>query len=67
MSLKFLLVLLYLLLGVYFINFSFGFVQIPAVLTGFNNWIITIGGLLMVYAGITHLTSGKSKKLLSAE
>ena len=65
MNLKFLLVILYLIVGFYFINYSFNFVQIPALISNFNNWIITVGGVLIILSGVMSLASGKHSKIAS--
>jgi predicted membrane channel-forming protein YqfA (hemolysin III family) len=46
--------LVYVLLGVYFINFPFNFIQIPKYISDANNWIIFLGGLLMLFGAINY-------------
>jgi protein-S-isoprenylcysteine O-methyltransferase Ste14 len=46
--------LVYVLLGVYFINFPFNFIQIPKYISNVNNWIIFVGGLLMLFGAINY-------------
>jgi hypothetical protein len=41
------LVLLYIVLGIYFVNFPFSFIKIPEYISKFNNWIIFVGGVLL--------------------
>ena len=51
--------ILYLLLGLYFINFGFNFIQIPAFFTTIDKWIIFAGGILLVFGGINLLKSNR--------
>jgi hypothetical protein len=51
--------ILYLLLGLYFINFGFNFIQIPAFFTTIDKWIIFVGGILLVFGGINLLKSNR--------
>ncbi len=46
--------ILYLILGVYFINFPFNFIQIPKYISDVNNWIVFVGGLLMLFGAINY-------------
>jgi len=52
--------LLYLILGLYFINYPFNFIKIPEFIFGLNNWIIFIGGILMIVGSINYLKASKS-------
>ena len=55
--------LIHLILGLYFINIAFSFVILPAMITELNKWFIFIGGLLIIFAGLTHLVKkGKREK-----
>lgn len=51
----FIFFLLYLVLGLYFINFGFNFMKIPAFLTSIDKWIIFVGGILLIFGGINSL------------
>ena len=55
--------LIYFIFGLYFINATFEFVIIPEFILNFDKWIILIGGILIVFAGINYLISGKKVKL----
>lgn len=48
------ILLLYLVLGAYFVNFSIGFISIPESVLEFNNWIIFAGGVLMLFGAINY-------------
>ena len=54
--------LLYLVVGLYFINFPINYLEIPDYITEFNNWIIFIGGVLIILGGINFLRISSSKK-----
>ena len=55
-----LIFLVYLVLGLYFINFSIVYVEIPKAIANFNSWIFIVGGVLILLGGINHLRiSGK--------
>jgi len=47
-------VLLYLLLGAYFINVPFNFIKIPEYVSKFDTWIIFAGGVLMIFGAINY-------------
>jgi len=47
--------LIYLVLGLYFINYTINYVDIPKVINNFNSWIFIIGGILILLGGINHL------------
>jgi len=46
---------IYLIFGVYFINYAFNFVPIPAFITSINKWIILVGGVLIIIGAINLL------------
>lgn len=50
-----LIFLVYLVLGLYFVNYSVEYVDIPKAITGFNSWIFIVGGVLILLGGINHL------------
>lgn len=58
-SMKYLLFLVYLLIGLYQINSAFNFVTLPSFFNTLDKWIIFIGGLLIVWGGINHLRVNK--------
>jgi len=51
---RFILFLLYVIVGVYLLNIPFNFVLIPEKISNLNNWIIFIGGILCVFGAINH-------------
>ena len=44
--------ILYLILGLYFINFGFNFIKIPAFFLTIDKWIIFVGGVFLIIGGI---------------
>ena len=46
---------LYVVFGIYFLNFGFTFLVIPEFISKFNNWITFLGGVLLVIGGINFL------------
>jgi len=46
------LIVLYLLLGIYFINYPFQFIKIPEAILKADSWIIFAGGLLLVLGSV---------------
>jgi len=60
------LFLVSLVVGVYFINSSFGFVVLPDFILDLNKWIILVGGVLILFGGIKYLGAGKGSGASSA-
>lgn len=56
---------LYVLVGLYFLNFPFNYVKIPEGLSNFNNWIIFFGGILILFGAFNYLRIGGKNKVLS--
>ena len=55
--------LMHMILGLYFVNFAFSFVILPEFILEINKWIIFVGGVLILFAGMTHLVKkGKREK-----
>ena len=48
------ILLAYLILGAYFINFPFNFFSIPEYVSKFDSWIIFAGGILMLFGAINY-------------
>jgi len=46
------ILLIYLILGAYFINYPFNFMKVPESVLQFNNWIILVGGIFMLFGAI---------------
>ena len=44
----------YLILGVYFINFPFKFYVAPEAVTNFDSWIVFVGGIFMLFGAINY-------------
>lgn len=60
---KLFMLLLYLVLGLYFINYPFAFVEIPEYITNYERWIIFAGGVLILLGALNHMKfSGKEKE-----
>lgn len=49
------LFLIYLVLGLYFLNVPFEIITLPAV----NEWIIFVGGALLIFGGFKYLGLGR--------
>ena len=47
---------IYLMVGLYFINSAFNFIPIPEIVLGIQKWIFLLGGALIIFAGIKLLT-----------
>lgn len=48
------ILILYIVIGVYFINFPFNFLKIPEYITNYNQWIVFVGGVLMLFGAINY-------------
>ncbi|HLC87049.1 MAG TPA: hypothetical protein VJH65_02110 [Candidatus Nanoarchaeia archaeon] len=46
--------LVYIILGIYFINFPFNFLKIPDVVRQFDIWIAFVAGVFMLFGGINY-------------
>ncbi|MBU2053062.1 MAG: hypothetical protein ABIJ14_03615 [Nanoarchaeota archaeon] len=51
---------IYLILGVYFINFPFQFYPIPEVVSKFDSWIIFAGGIFMLFGAINYFRAKRN-------
>ena len=60
---KLLLFLIYILFGLYFINYGIEFYTIPDVISEFNKWIIFAGGILILLGGLNYLRTSKKNKI----
>lgn len=58
-GLKILFFVIYLIFGLYFVNSTFSFVQIPEGIASFNNWIDLIGGILILVGGVNLLRASR--------
>jgi hypothetical protein len=52
-----LIFLMYLLVGLYLVNFSFLWVPIPKGIKFLENWVLLAGGVLVIISGIKYLLS----------
>ena len=48
------LILGYIVLGIYFVNYPLNFVTIPEYVSRFDSWIIFVGGILMFFGAINY-------------
>lgn len=48
-------VVIFLLFGIYLINYAIQFVIIPAAVKSFEKWIILVGGVLLIIGAINQL------------
>ena len=51
---NFVILLLYLVFGLYFINFPFKFYIIPEAVTNFDPWIIFAGGVFLLFGAVNY-------------
>lgn len=51
--------LVYLIFGIYFINSSLGFITLPEFISKIENWIVLVGGILILIGGINYIRAGK--------
>ena len=56
--------LIYLVIGLYFINLVFNFYKIPEIISQFNELINLIGGILIIFGGINYLRLGGGRNRL---
>jgi predicted membrane channel-forming protein YqfA (hemolysin III family) len=56
---NFFLVILYLVFAFYFVNVPFQFVKIPESFSIANNWIIFIGGVLLLFGAINYFRASR--------
>jgi len=52
-------VLLYLVFAVYLINYPFGLIPIPDVVSNFDKWIIFAGGILILFGAINYFRASR--------
>jgi predicted membrane channel-forming protein YqfA (hemolysin III family) len=44
----------FLIIGLYFINYSLNLIKLPEFFSGVDKWIILIGGLLLIVGGVNY-------------
>ena len=57
---SFIFFLLYLVLGLYLLNYRIGYIKIPEVLSGWDKWIIFAGGVLLILGSFKFLGSRRN-------
>lgn len=50
---------IFLLVGLYTINSSFNFINLPKFITDLDNWISLVGGILIIIGGFVYLKISK--------
>jgi len=53
--------LLYIILGIYFINSAFNFISLPGFFSKIDKWIILIGGFFLIGGAINYLRARRPK------
>jgi len=48
------ILLVYLILGIYFLNLAFTFVTVPAVIPNIEKWVFVAGGVLLIFGGVSY-------------
>lgn len=61
-TINFILIIIYLVIGIYFIILPFDIVKIPTIIASFQGWITFVAGILMLWIGLKYLLSKKQKK-----
>ena len=51
--------IIYLIFGLYLVNYSLNLLALPAFFSGINQWIILVGGVLVLLGGINYLRLSK--------
>ncbi|MBT4352144.1 hypothetical protein HOD20_06455 [archaeon] len=51
--------LIYLIVGVYLLNVPLNFFPLPGFVQGIHEWIVFVGGILVVLGGINYLRAGR--------
>lgn len=52
---SFLTFILFLIFGLYLVNFPIGLIPIPAAVLQFDKWIVFVGGVLLLVSAASHL------------
>ncbi len=60
---RYLIALIYLILGVYSLNIGFSFIKLPDFFNSIDKWIIVAGGILLILGAIFFLNSVKYREL----
>ena len=62
MKIRFIIFLVYLIFGLYFINSALGVVTLPGFVDIIDKWMFVIGGILILLGGINYLRAGKKSQ-----
>lgn len=57
---KILLFLVYVIFGIYFLNFLFPILQVPEFIEKINDWIVFFGGILLLFSAFRNLRKTKA-------
>lgn len=49
----------YLIVGLYLLNYALNFIAIPAFILSIEKWIIFVGGILVLFGGVKYLLSSR--------
>lgn len=55
--------LVYLIFGLYFINFALNFIALPDFFSKIDKWIILIGGILIIVGAINYFRVSKIQRV----
>ncbi|MBU0894087.1 MAG: hypothetical protein KKF48_04315 [Nanoarchaeota archaeon] len=56
---KMIIFVVYLFFGIYFINYPFEIVKIPAFISTMESWLLFIGGILIIIGGINFFRASR--------
>ena len=56
---KVIVLIVYLIFAVYFLNHPFQLVEMPEFISSIDNWVIFVGGILLVFGAINYLRIGR--------
>jgi len=56
-----LLPIVYLIFGIYFLNYGFQFMKLPEFVLGINQWIIALGGVILLIAFLRSILYSKGR------
>lgn len=60
-GLRSIILLLYIIFGLYFLNYPFGIIRLPEALSNIDPWIIFVGGILILFGGINYFRAGRNR------
>jgi len=53
--------IVYIIFGLYLLNFSFSFITMPAFIQSMESWLILISGVLVIIGGINYLRTSRRR------